>query len=402
MVTSFPRTPPEAHGGVEIACLRLAEGLAAYDDIDLHVIALGPLPPTTERWTAPQCTVHRVRRRWPGYLTYWNLTRRDLARLLLEIKPDVVNILGAAAWLPAGLPMPSVLTVHGIAEKNLSHSDRLHRRLLAPLVGLVERRARRRFGHVIAISPYVMEALAGQVRGQVHFIENAVDDAYFNLPRSEVPNRVLFVGVHSPEKNVHGLVDVARRLAASGTDFQMHLVGEPSSAGYLARVKAEAEAAGLGGRVCFLGWRDREGIGRELAEAACLVLASFQETAPVVIEEAMAAGIPVVATKVGGVPYMVADGQTGFLVESGDMAGFADRVRQLLGSKPLREEMGHRAAEEARRRFAPDAIAEKTRKVYYEVAGRDVRIACREPASQEGRGSSGGSGRCLRGDGRPA
>ena len=370
VVTNFPKSPTDVHGGVQAASFNLAQRLSRFDDLAIHIIDIGPLGPATENWPGMAAAIHRLRRRWPGYLTYWNLTRRDLARLLLEIKPDVVNVLGAAAWLPTGLPMPSVLTVHGIPEKNLAHSGRRGAWLLSRLVGCVERRARRRFGHVIATSPYVMEALAGQVRGQVHFLENAVNEAYFNLPRSEVPNRVLFVGIHSPEKNIHGLVDVARRLAASGTDFQMHLVGETSSAEYLARVKAEAEAAGLGGRVRFRGWLSLQDARREWAEAACLALASFQETAPVVVTEAMAAGIPVVATKVGGVPYMVADGQTGFLVESGDMAGFAGRVRQLLESKPLREEMGRRAVEEARRRFAPDAVAEKTRKVYYEVAGR--------------------------------
>jgi glycosyltransferase involved in cell wall biosynthesis len=370
IVANFPESPTNVRGGVEAATFNLVRGLVQFPDLRVHVIGMGGQAAATERWTDPPVTVCRVQRSWPGFLTYWNLTRWSLARSLRALAPDVVHVEGAAAWLGPRVPWPRVLTVHGIGEKDLLLSGLPLARVRSWVTAAAERRARPRYPHVILISPYVLEEIGDQIRGRTYHIDNAVEESCFHIPRAEVQNRILYVGSLIPRKNIHGLIESAGRLAAAHTDFEFRFVGGASSQEYFARVQSDAARCGVADRVRFLGWQGREGIRRELAEAACLVLASFQETAPVVIEEAMAAGIPVVATRVGGVAQMVTDGQTGFLVEPGDMAGFADRVRQLLESKPLREEMGRRAAEAARRRFAPDAVAEKTRKVYYEVAGR--------------------------------
>ncbi len=87
--------------------------------------------------------------------------------------------------------------------------------------------------------------------------------------------------------------------------------------------------------------------------------------------EAMAAGKPVVATRVGGVPDLIEDGRTGYLVDAGDVTSLARKSIKLLQDDDLRRQMGHRAREVAQR-FRLENVALQYRKLYYQVAGRAV------------------------------
>ena len=92
------------------------------------------------------------------------------------------------------------------------------------------------------------------------------------------------------------------------------------------------------------------------------------------IIEAMAVGKPVVATRVGGIPDLVLDGETGFLVEAGDASGMAHALTRLLSDAQLRERMGVRARREASARFRLKEVAHKYREVYYLAAGLRPRV----------------------------
>jgi glycosyltransferase involved in cell wall biosynthesis len=102
----------------------------------------------------------------------------------------------------------------------------------------------------------------------------------------------------------------------------------------------------------------------ELARAACLFLPSFQETAPMVISEAMAAGLPVAASRICGIPWMVADGTTGHLFDPHDSARMTECLLRLLTDDDFRDRAGRQARLEANRRFRSDVIAQRTLEVY--------------------------------------
>ena len=86
-----------------------------------------------------------------------------------------------------------------------------------------------------------------------------------------------------------------------------------------------------------------------------------------VIQQAMAAGKPVVATRVGGVPYLVHQEHTGLLVEYGDVGEFAGAISRLLTDAPLRRKVGLAARAEAERRFRATDVARRTRQIYYAI-----------------------------------
>jgi glycosyltransferase involved in cell wall biosynthesis len=110
-------------------------------------------------------------------------------------------------------------------------------------------------------------------------------------------------------------------------------------------------------------------VRQELASASVFGLVSLEENAPLGIEEAMAAGVPVVASNRCGMPYMVSHGETGFLVDPLSVDDITRRLQQLLENAGLRRMMGEAARDIAQERFHPSAVARRTRQVYLEAAG---------------------------------
>jgi glycosyltransferase involved in cell wall biosynthesis len=114
-----------------------------------------------------------------------------------------------------------------------------------------------------------------------------------------------------------------------------------------------------------------EGMRQLIADARVVVSFSRQENSPTILAQAMAAGKPVVASRVGGVPELVDDDETGFLVESCDEATFADRMVKLLVDQELSLRLGRRANEAATKRFTAAAVAEQTVAAYRTALGRE-------------------------------
>ena len=104
-----------------------------------------------------------------------------------------------------------------------------------------------------------------------------------------------------------------------------------------------------------------------LKNSSFLVLPSKKEGAPIVIGEAMATGKPVIATDVDGVPYMIKDGETGFLVQPGKQDELSEKMELLFTNRDLCKKIGKKARQEAERRWHPDVVAEQTLEVYQKI-----------------------------------
>jgi glycosyltransferase involved in cell wall biosynthesis len=130
-----------------------------------------------------------------------------------------------------------------------------------------------------------------------------------------------------------------------------------------------ARLAAVNGRATWLGWLDADAKARALREADIFLMPSTSEGLPVALLEAMAYGKPIVATRVGGIPDVLADGTEGMLVPPGDVAALADAVATLVGDPDRAWRLG-RAAKERVAELGPDTIAKRLDLVYQEVIGR--------------------------------
>lgn len=227
------------------------------------------------------------------------------------------------------------------------------------LYSALDRMVLRRFDAVVPVSMSVREALvrAGFRSDTLSVIENGIDTTRFGTAaqrdavRAELgfDERDFVVGVIgrlSEEKGQSVLIDALARIDAARLPWRLLLVGD----GPL-RVVLEAgvRECGLGERVTFAGRRDD--VPRLLAGIDLVALPSLIEAQPMALLEAMAAGVPVLATRVGDVPRILGDGALGILVEPGDPAQLTDAIRRSYGEMPdLRERAGVARQDVAARR----------------------------------------------------
>jgi glycosyltransferase involved in cell wall biosynthesis len=122
----------------------------------------------------------------------------------------------------------------------------------------------------------------------------------------------------------------------------------------------------------MLGLLNQDQVEAELARCTTLVLPSGQETSPMVIAEAMAAGVPVVATDVGGVTSLLADGVTGLVVPPAEPKLLAEAIEHLVNQPDLRAELGTKAREVASERFRSSQVAARVLDVYRMAVGGDI------------------------------
>ena len=181
-------------------------------------------------------------------------------------------------------------------------------------------------------------------------------------PDPDAPDRIVCVANLHPGKRVRDLVQAFRTVRACLPTAQLYLVGG-DRVGEADRLRALVAQLGLVGAVELN--RPGRGVVAQIARARVLALPSEREGVPTVLLEAMAAGRPVVATRVGHVESIVEDGREGHLVAPGDVEALADRLVSLLGDRALAAQMGAAGRERAKGHDARD-IASR----WLEVAAR--------------------------------
>lgn len=177
------------------------------------------------------------------------------------------------------------------------------------------------------------------------------------------PGTVLFLGNIRKQKGVYDLLDAAVKVAADYPEFRLLLGGD----GEIKQAQIYAENLGIGNKVELLGWIKGADKERYLAEAMIYVLPSYNEGLPMSILEAMAVGLPILSTSVGGIPEAITDGVEGFLIKPGNVDELSIRLSQLIGDTALAQHMGESARHKAEACFSSDAVLLSIERLYTEL-----------------------------------
>lgn len=369
IVSRFPDRPDRPAGGIESATVALVQALCGCESLDVHVVTLEPGRPADDVEVAAGFTVHRLRApKLPQVADVWlGPGRRRLVRCLLQLRPDVVHSHEVYGLGLPPLPMPHVITVHGFDHLNLVADASRLAWLRAPIWERLLRRGLARAQHVVSISPYVRGMLQSLTSAEIHDIGNPIDECFFGA-RCREPfgqrDRVLCAGWLSERKNTLGAVEAFGEAIRSGAPGRLVLAGFSAQPSYRRRVEARIDDLGLRDRIDVPGSLDRGALLAELARTRALLLISRQENAPMIVAEAMAAGVPVIASDRCGIPFMVREGETGFLVDPDDRRGIAERLARLLSDDALAARLGAAAADDAAQRFHPRRAARDTLELY--------------------------------------
>jgi glycosyltransferase involved in cell wall biosynthesis len=174
---------------------------------------------------------------------------------------------------------------------------------------------------------------------------------------------VTCVGRLVPVKNHSILLRVAALMAQRGANSVVLLI--VGGGDLLGSLRREVEGLGIAASVRFLGWR--RDLPALYAASDVVVLTSLNEGTPVSLIEAMAAGLPVVATAVGGVPDVVEDGLTGTLVPSGSVEALAHAIEALVANRDLRASFGRAGRERAFQRYTREGLITQIAALYEEL-----------------------------------
>jgi len=217
----------------------------------------------------------------------------------------------------------------------------------------------------VAISNYVIEELEskGFDASKAVLIENPIGDEFFEIKKNE-DEIILYPATIIPRKNQLGFLKALSVIKDNLKDFKVVFTGGGEKA-YVEKVRDFARKENL--NVEFTGKVPFEKILNLYSKASVVTLVSFQETTPMVIAEAMATGTPILASNVGGVPYMIKNGENGLMVDPNDPRDIAEKLLMLIEDENLRKRLGENAKKEAERRWRCEIIAKKLLDLYLKV-----------------------------------
>ncbi len=248
-------------------------------------------------------------------------------------------------------PAAAAMIIHrfsGIPFSFTGHGSDLHR--FQEMLCLKVREA----AFVVAISEYnrrfIMDHCGDDVAATIHVVHCGVDlEEFASAEPAEQLNGspvILCIGTLHEVKGQRYLLEAFAMLRQAGVDAVCHFVGDGPDR---AALEAQAQQLGIAARVTFFGQRSRRQVLGHLRQAKMLVAPSVpssdgrREGIPVVLIEAMAAGVPVIASRLSGIPELVLDAETGLLAEPGAASALAAAMRRLLDDGALAQRLAGRA-----------------------------------------------------------
>jgi len=361
-------------GGQAIQAMRLLEGLREEPTIEVELLPINPRLPRPLRW------LQRIK-----YVRTLVTSIAYIGSLLIRLpRFDVVHVFSASyfSFLLAPTPAilisklygkPVLLNYHsGEAEDHL----RRWRRTALPVIKLADR--------VVVPSDYLVSVFA-KFGIESERIVNTVDLARFSFRQRQQVAPVL---LSNRNLERHYNVECALRAFAlvleQYPNARLLVAGDGSQHNKLREL---ADTLPLSS-VDFLGAVEPQQMPALYDRADIFVNASDVDNQPLSIIEAFACGLPVVTTDAGGIPYMIAEGQTGLMVGRGDHKALADRVIRLIGDPELASSLALRAREECRR-YSWMAVRGRWLRLYHELARKHLaplagRVEKAEGLSNEG------------------
>lgn len=357
-VGPYPLSPNRIQGGVESSVYGLVKELAKS-----HIVDVFDMPRIGEKDRVDRygnLTIHRYAN--PGTHNKDAVMRlSEMVRDIIALGPDVCHIHGTGAFSKQmyfalqRYGIKTIVTVHG-----LLHEEKKQALFRKPsLKGLYqlyvqtrdERELLNAVPRIIVDTAYVEDKLRDYGLKHVpemHVIPQGIDEKFYNIKSNPNSNVILTVGAISPRKGHIYTVEMFNRLRAKGIDAKLRIIGSLADKAYYAQLQQKIADSRYASDISLEANLPREELLKAYASAKLFVLHSREESQGIVFAEAMATGLPVVATKVGGIPYVVADGKSGLLCPYTDVDTMTEMAAKLMTDEKLWKEYSKEARDIAK------------------------------------------------------
>jgi glycosyltransferase involved in cell wall biosynthesis len=347
----------------------LLQGFETLPNLEVHIISCTQHPMSSPTKLAENIHFHSLHVPKIGWLrTGYAGCIRAVRKKLREIQPDIVHAQGTerdCAVSAVFQKIPKILTIHG----NIRAITKLHRH--SPLSfwwiqSQLEAFCLPRFAGVICISKYTQQQVTDLAK-KTWLLPNATENLFFEsrLPALDPSSSplVLVVANVDSRKNQNALIQALDPLA-NKLKFTVKFYGRCGEDSYGKEFRSLIETrpwCSWGGMI------SREKLRDEFARATVLFLPTREDNCPMVVLEAQASGVPVIASNVGGVPDLVEDGVTGLLTNPDLPSTMPIALEKILSDKALADRLAEGGRKQALARFHPNVIATRHLKIYEEV-----------------------------------
>ena len=347
----------------------LFQGFATLPNLEIHILSCTQQPMSSPPKLAENIWFHSLHVPKFGWLrTGYAGCILAVRKKLREIKPAIVHAQGTerdCAISAVFQNIPKILTIHG----NMRAITKLHRHSPLSFWGIqsqLEAFCLPRFAGVICISKYTQQQVSA-LANKTWLLPNATENLFFEsrptAVDSSAPPLILVVANVDRRKNQNELIRALDPLAGR-LRFVVKFYGRCGDDSYAKEFRSLLETrpwCSWGGMI------GRENLRDEFAQATVLFLPTREDNCPMVVLEAQASGVPVIASNVGGVPDLVEDGVTGLLTNPSLPSTMPIALEKILTDKALAARIAEVGRKQALARFHPNVIATRHVEIYREV-----------------------------------
>lgn len=351
-IGQFPVNPKHIRGGVEASVYGISK-VQVESGNDVLVLDL-PNREEKEDYTEQVDGIAVARYFSDGHNNLAMAKRlKDYIKRIKSEKPDVCHLHTTSLFcfllylFLRFYRIPSLLTVHGLVhveQKNrVKQSLNLKSLVKYNFYSLVEFIFLSMVKEIIVDTDYVKQIISSYGKSLkiwhtpiCHVISQGIDDSYFQLSMDEkIQNQILVVGAFSARKGYLSLLDAIKMVLDAGIKVKVFCCGFIAEPSYFVEMQKKRYELGLDDCVEYLCGLQQDEILKQYKRSTVFLLYSQEESQGIVLCEAMAAGLPIVATKVGGIPYVIEDEVNGLLSDYADVYGFSKNVIRLLKDNDL-------------------------------------------------------------------
>ena len=377
-VGSYPLSADCIRGGVESSVYGLTQALVRAG----HTVDVFDYPRISGKDTGERdglLTIHRYAN--TGTHNEDAMLRgKEIFRDIVALHPDVVHVhgtgkLGGAVYAAAqNYGVPIVLTVHGLLHEEKKQALRRKPSLKTLYQYIVQTRAEldvlNHASRIIVDTPYVEEMLAHYAQKdkiqhlpEIHVIPQGINASYYALSCNPDSKTILSVGSISPRKGHLHTIDMFNTLRGRGIEAKLRIIGSLADSKYYAQLTKVIQDSPYHSDITLETNLSQEDLFAAYQSARMFILHSQEESQGIVFAEAMATGMPIVATKVGGIADVVESGKSGFLCDFGDTRTMAEMVERLLIDQQLYDSFSKYSISAAQK-YDWDKIADQITRLY--------------------------------------
>lgn len=358
----------------------LSRAMAKRMDVDLHLLTFNPYVPFNQVIVREGITFHVIKNGVPwlpkGYPHYFPFDAlasyifeaKKVLATIEDLSPQIIHVQGtesAFGNIALKQKAPFIVSIQGIITEYFQSNPSLFFRIQKKHEQKVVSKAKY-FGCRTDWDKGFVRGL--NQKAKIFHLNEAMNPLFFERQwRDTKGYRLVFVGSLIQRKGVEELLDCVGILKKRFPIISLRMIGGHAGPSYMKLLRSKCEAMQIRESVSFLGVRTPNEIWEILLESDVFVLPTYNDNSPNSLAEAMVLGMPVVASRVGGIPSMIKDGVNGILCEPRNAADLANVITRLLKNRALMAELGSNARRVATERHEPQQVVEATMDAYRKI-----------------------------------